>query len=80
MNPVAKIFRKSYQSFLRIEFSDKESVNQKFLSKHDVSMPAKIWIRNGGYKRFRNITVQTKVGFRIAYDLSNMGHISWLLT
>ena len=68
INPGAKIFRKSYQSFLRIEFSDKEDVNHKILRPYDVSMPAKIMIRNDGYKRFQNITVQTKVGFQIAYD------------
>ena len=73
INSEAKIFRKSYQSFLRIEFSDKETVNQKFLRPYDVSMPAKITIRNDGYKRFRNITVQTKVGFQVAYDLTSMG-------
>ena len=71
INPGAQIFRKSYQSFLRIEFSDQESVNQKFLRPYDISMPAKIMIRNDEYKRFRNITVQTKVCFQKAYDLKN---------
>ena len=62
-------FSKSYQSFLRIEFSDEERVNQELLTPYDVSMPAKIMIRNDGYKRFRNITVQTKIGFQIAFEL-----------
>ena len=60
--------QKSYQSFLRIEFSDEERVNQEFLTPYDVSMPAKIMIRNDGNKRFRNITVQTKVGFEISFE------------
>ena len=68
INSGAKIFRRSYKSFLRIEFGDKEGVNQKFLRPYDVSMPAKIAIRNDGYKRFRNITVQTKVGFQMACE------------
>ena len=60
--------RKSDQSFLRITFSDKNGVNQKFLRPYNQPMPAKTVIRNGGYKRFQNITVQTKVGFRIVLD------------
>ena len=58
-------FQKPDQSFLRIEFSDKDIVNQKFLWPYTQPMPAKIVIRNDGYKRFQNITVQTKVGFQI---------------
>ena len=61
--PGAKIFRKSYQSFLRIALNDEDSLKQKFLRPYNVSLPVKIVIRNDGYKRFRNITVQTKVGF-----------------
>ena len=59
-------FEKSHQSFLRVEISDNENVNQKFLRPYNPSMPAKIMIGNEGYKRFRNITVHTKVGFRLA--------------
>ena len=73
----AKVFRKSYQSFLRIDFSDKEGVNQKFLRPYDLSMPAKITIRNDGYKRFQNITVQTKVGFEIVrFDMHGTHHVT----
>ena len=59
-------FLKSDQSFLRIELSDKGSAHQKFIRPYDVTMPAKIVIHsiyNFGYKRFQNVTVQTKVGF-----------------
>ena len=59
-------FQKSDQSFLRIEFSDEDGVNQKFLRPYNLSMPAKIVIRNDGYKKFKNITVHTQVGFQIA--------------
>ena len=31
-------------------------------------MAAQIMIRKDGYKRFRNITVQTKVGFQKAFE------------
>ena len=59
-------FRKSNQSFLRIKISDKEgNVNQEFLRPSNQQMPTKIVIRNDGYKKFQNVTVQTKVGFRI---------------
>ena len=37
-----------------------------------VPMPAKVVIRKSGYKRFQNITVQTKVGFQIALDLTSI--------
>ena len=61
-------FQKSDQSFLRIELSDKDGVNQKFLRPYDQPMPAKILIRNDGYKKFKNITVHTQVGFQIASE------------
>ena len=61
-------FQKSDQSFLRIELIDKDSSNQKFLRPYNQPIPAKIVIQKDGYKRFQNITVQTKVGFRIAYQ------------
>ena len=61
-------FQKSDQSFLRIEFSDEDGVNQKFLRPYNTSMPAKILIRNDGYKKFKNITVHTQVGFQIASE------------
>ena len=67
-----KIFRKSYQSFLRIALNDQDSFDQKILRPYEVSMPVKLVIRNDGYKRFRNITVQTKVGFHREYDLTSM--------
>ena len=44
--------------------SDKDGLNQKFLRPYNASMPAKIVIRNDGYKKFQNITVQTQVGFQ----------------
>ena len=62
------IFRKSDQSFIRIEFSDEESVNQKILRPYGASMTTKIVIRNDGYKGFRNISVQTKCGSQVAYE------------
>ena len=58
-------FQKSDQSFLRIELSDKYGVNQKVLRPYSAPMPAKIVIRNDGYKKFQNITVHTQVGFEI---------------
>jgi len=58
------IFQKSNQSFLRIEFSDDKNVYQKFLRPYNQPMPAKIVIQTDEYKRFGNITVQTKVGFQ----------------
>ena len=58
-------FQKSNQSFLRIELSDKDGVTQKYLRPYDQPMPAKILIRNDGYKKFQNITVHTQVGFQI---------------
>ena len=61
-------FQKSDQSFLRIELSDEDIVNQKFFRPYNVSMPTKIVIRNDGYKRFKNITVQTQVGFQKVID------------
>ena len=61
-------FQKSDQSFLRIELSDKDGVNQKFLRPYNLSMPAKIVIRNDGYKKFQNITVHTQVGFQITSE------------
>ena len=58
------ISRESYQPFLRIKPSDKEDrVNQEILRPSNQQMPTKIVIRNDGYKRFQNVTVQTKVGF-----------------
>ena len=68
MNPRANTSRKSDQSFLRIELSDEDSVNQEFSMQYNQPMPAKIMIRNDGYKKFQNITVQTKVGFRIGCE------------
>ena len=62
----ALTFRKSDQSFLRIELSDKNGVNQKVLRPFNAPMPAKIVIRNDGYKKFQNITVHNQVGFQIA--------------
>ena len=61
-------FRKSDQPFLRIDLSDKDGVNQKFLRPYNAPMPAKIVIRNDGYKKFKNITVHTQVGFQIASE------------
>ena len=61
-------FQKSDQSFLRIDLSDKDGVNQKFLRPYVQPMPAKILIRNDGYKKFKNITVHTQVGFQIASE------------
>ena len=61
-------FQKSDQSFLRIELSDEDGVNQKFLRPYNASVPAKIVIRNDGYKKFQNITVHTQVGFQIASE------------
>ena len=61
-------FQKSDQSFLRIDLSDKDGVNQKFLRPYDQPMPVKILIRNDGYKNFQNITVNTQVGFQIASE------------
>ena len=58
-------FRKSDQSFLRIELSDKDHVHQEIFRPYDLQMPAKILIRNDGYKKFQNITVHTQVGFQI---------------
>ena len=62
-------FQKSYQSFLRIELTDRDRLNKKVLRPYNQPIPAKMVIRNDGYKRFQNITVQTKVGFRIAYEI-----------
>ena len=62
----ALTFRKSDQSFLRIELSDKNGVNQKVLRPYNAPIPAKIVIRNDGYKKFQNITVHNQVGFQIA--------------
>ena len=45
-------FQKSDQSFLRIEFSDEERINQQFLRPYNPTTPTKIVIRNEGYKRF----------------------------
>ena len=67
------IFRKLDQSFIRIEFSDEESVNQKILRSYDKPMPTKIVIRNDGYKGFRNISVQTKFGSKVAYEFLSIG-------
>ena len=67
LTPEAKAFRKSHQSFLRIEFNDKDSKHQKFLRPFNSPVPAKIMIRNDGYKRFQNITVQTQIGFRMRF-------------
>lgn len=67
------MFHKSYQPFLRIELSDKDGVNQKILRPYNHSMPAKIVIRNDGYKTFKNMTVNTQVGFRIAFDYYKKG-------
>ena len=61
-------FQKSDQSFLRIELSDKDGVNQKILRPYNAPMQAKIVIRNDGYKKFQNITVHTQVGFQIASE------------
>ena len=61
-------FQKSDQSFLRIELSDKDGVNQKILRPYNAPMQAKIVIRNDGYKKFQNITVHTQFGFRIASE------------
>ena len=61
-------YQKSDQSFLRIEFSDEERINQQFLRPYNPTTPTKIVIRNEGYKRFQNITVQTKVGFQIVWE------------
>ena len=61
-------FRKSDQSFLRIELSDRDGVNQKILRRYNQPMPAKIVIRNDGYKKLQNITVHTQVGFQIASE------------
>ena len=78
-------FRKSDQSFLRIEFSDKDNVNQKFLRPYNQPMPAKIVIRKDGFKRFQKISVQTQVGFRIpcqfwwAWVISMHGSIEIIL-
>ena len=58
-------FRKSDQSFLRIELSDKGGVNQKRLRPWDLPIPAKIVVQNDGCKKFQNITVHTQVGFQI---------------
>ena len=62
-------FQKSDQSFLRIEISDKKSVNQRNLRPFNQLTPAKIIIQNDGYKKFQNITVQTQVGFSIAFEI-----------
>ena len=43
---------------------NKDSVNEQFLRQYNQPMPAKIVIRNRGYKRFKNVTVHTKDGFR----------------
>ena len=59
-------YQKSDQSFLRIDVSGKDGLNQKFLRPFNQPMPAKLVIQNDGYKKFQNITVQTKDGFRIA--------------
>ena len=60
------IFRESYQPFLRIKISDQKGrVNQESLRPSNQKMPTKIVIRNDGYKRFQNMTVQTKVCFQI---------------
>ena len=64
----AMAFQKSDQSFLRMEFSDDDNVNQKFLRPLSQSMPAKIVIKSDGYKIFRNITVHTQVGFNMANE------------
>ena len=58
-------FQKSDQSRLRIQFSDEDGVNQTLLRPYNACMPAKIVIRNDGYKKFQNITVNTQVGFQI---------------
>ena len=38
-------------------------------------MPAKILIRNDGYKKFQNITVHTQVGFQIHPNFENQNLI-----
>ena len=65
-------FRKSDQSFLRIELSDKDGVNQKRLRHYNASMPATITIRTDGYKTFQNITVETQVGFQIECEYKEL--------
>ena len=67
INLAAKTIWKSDQTFLRIKISHKDVVNQEILRPYDQSIPTKIMIINDGRKRFQNVTVQTKVGFRIAY-------------
>ena len=71
-------FKKSAQSFLRIDLSDKGDVNQQLLRPYESPMPAKIVIRNNGYKRFQNVTVQTKVGYRIVYEFRQAWWYSFL--
>ena len=73
-------FQKSDQSFLRIELSDKDGVNQKILRPYNAPMQAKIVIRNDGYKKFQNITVHTQVGFQIASEFWQANVICILIT
>ena len=48
--------------------NDNNSINQKLLMPYKHQEPAKIMLGNDGYKNFKNITVQTKVGFRITNE------------
>ena len=48
--------------------SHKDSADQEILKPYDPLMPTKVVIYNVGHKRFQNVTVQTKVGFQIAYE------------
>ena len=66
-------FQKSDQSFLRIELSGEDNVNQTaFLRPYNPRMPAKLLIENDGYKRFKNITVNTKVGFQKLFEFEQV--------
>ena len=73
-------FQKSDQSLLLLELSDKDGVNQKFLRPYNAPMPAKIVIRNDGYKKFQNITVHTQAGFQISFKIRQSKIICILIT
>ena len=59
--------RKLNQPFIRIQI---ESDNpEKFLRPFNQSMPTEIAIAYEGYKRFKNVTIQTEVSFQLNIEI-----------
>ena len=56
-------FRKSNQPFIRIHVESDNSA--KFLRPFDLLSPVEIFIKYGGYKRFKNVTIRSEVGYQI---------------